>query len=84
MELYFKLNEADKAKKIANEIADMADAELAYFSSLNRRFPAEGDYEKRVDYYLLSQLSAVATAHDQKDLAKDFETRLSKYIPSQK
>ena len=44
----------------------------------------EGEYEKRVDYYLLSQLSSVAAAHDQKELSKEYETRLSKYIPLQK
>jgi hypothetical protein len=84
VDLYFKLNQPDKAKKIASEIAEMADVDLSYFARLNRRFPAEGEYEKRVDYYLLSQLSAIATAYDQKELSKEFEARLAKYIPGQK
>lgn len=88
VELYYKLNQPEKAARIAVEIANMAEAELAYFQKLNRRFAAEGDYEKRVDNYLLSQLNTMALAHGQKDLAKDFEERLNKYnqftMPNQK
>jgi MFS family permease len=88
VELYYKLNQPEKAAKLAIEIANMAEAELSYFLKLNKRFAAEGDYEKRVDFYLLSQLNAMATAHDQKDMAKDFEARINKYnqftMPNQK
>jgi Protein of unknown function (DUF2723) len=88
VELYYKLNQPEKATKIAYEIADIAEAQLAYFQKLNKRFPAEGDYEKRVDYYLLSQLTAIANLNGKKDLAKDFDERLNKYtqfaMPGQK
>jgi hypothetical protein len=79
VDLYYKLNQPEKAGKMALEIADMAQAQLEYFQKLNKRFPTEGDYEKRLDYYLLSQLSSITSTNNKKEMAKDFEDRLNRF-----
>ncbi len=84
VELYFKLNQPEQGKKIVQEIASMAISELGYFNRLNRRFPSEADYEKRLDYYYLMQLRNLAEHYDQKDLLAELENNLNKLLPEAK
>lgn len=73
---YFRLNQPEKAKKVAGDVVKEATSELTYFIRLGKRFPGEGDYNQRMNLYLLSEISRIAETNKQQDLKQEVDNQL--------
>lgn len=86
MEAYYKLNENEKANKIAERMADVYGRELDYFTSLPREFALRTGKQPRIAYSVLQRLVGVTTMYKQTELAerlqKSFEERKEKFANS--
>ncbi|MFQ3577233.1 MAG: hypothetical protein SNJ77_12435, partial [Cytophagales bacterium] len=75
VQLYFKLNEKEKAIKMAELMAKRANEELIYYKEKDR-----GNYEVRTNMYILNTLSSIAKSEGENDLAKRIEEMFNLHV----
>ncbi|HQK36095.1 MAG TPA: DUF2723 domain-containing protein [Bacteroidales bacterium] len=76
IEMFYRTNQPDKAGSIVTDLLKTLSDELHYYYHLNQKFPNEADYERRLDFYLMSQLDALTKKYDQKELNKKIQDEL--------
>lgn len=76
IEMFYRTNQPDKAGSVVTDLLKTLSEELHYYYRLNQKFPNEADYERRLDFYLLSELDALTRKYDQKDLNKKIQEEL--------
>ncbi len=76
IEMFYKTNQPDKAESIVTDLLKTLSEELHYYSRLNQKFPNEADYERRLDFYLMSELDAITRKYDQKEVNKKIQEEL--------
>lgn len=80
IDLYFKLNETEKATKIAREFLKATNENLKYLFSLSVYFVNSIDYDKEVNLQTLQQLSSLSESYGQNDLKNEIDKSLQQYM----
>lgn len=75
VQLYYKLNEKEKAQKMALVMAKRADDELNYYKQNDRK-----NFEVRTNMYILNTLSNIARTESDSLIAKEIEEKFNKHI----
>ena len=76
IEMFYRTNQPEKAESIVTDLLKTLSEELHYYYRLNQKFPNEADYERRLDFYLMSELDAITRKYDQKELNKRIKEEL--------
>jgi tetratricopeptide (TPR) repeat protein len=77
LETYYALGEIEKANKIVEDFAVVAEAELKYYFSMPTKFISSLDYEQRLSFHYLQRLSEFAKRYGKEDLAARLETTMT-------
>ena len=77
IETYYALDESEKANKIVEEFAVLAESELNYYFSMPPRFAASLDYEQRLAFHYIQRLSDFAKRNGNTDLANRLDESLT-------
>lgn len=76
IEMFYRTNQPEKAGAVVTDLLKTLSEELHYYYRLNQKFPNEADYERRLDFYLMSELDALTRKYDQKELNKKIQEEL--------
>jgi hypothetical protein len=79
-ELYYKINEAEKANSLIKDFLKATSENLRYLFSLSHRFDKAIDYEKQVNIQLLQELGMLAEKYGQVELKTEIEQDLKQYM----
>jgi hypothetical protein len=79
-EMYYKINEAEKANNLIKDFLKATRENLRYLFSLSHRFDKAVDYEKQVNIQLLQELGMLAEKYGQADMKKEIEQDLTQYM----
>jgi len=79
-ELYYRINETEKANRLIRDYLKATTEMLRYLFSLEHRFDKAIDYEKQVNIQLLQELGSLADKYGQVDLIKEVELNMQQYM----
>lgn len=79
-ELYYRLNETEKANRLVKDHLKATTDNLRYYFSLSHRFDNSLDYEKQVNIQLLQELGSMTEKYGQADLKKEIDLNLQQYM----
>jgi len=86
-ELYYKLNETEKANKIINKLAGIYEEDLNYYLSLPKPYSGAVGYETRVAMSVMQELVSLTETHKQDEIferiSTNFDVLFQKYISSE-
>ena len=86
-ELYYQVNEIDKANKIVNKLAGIYEEDLNYYLSLEKPYSAAVGYETRVAMSVMQELVSITETHKQdkifEKISENFDILFQKYIGSE-
>jgi hypothetical protein len=82
VEGYYQLGETEKANQMVAGITKNVYQEMAYFTSLGKKYMNNLMYEKRVAFYTLDEIKRMATTYNQPELAKEMEQKMQEYAGS--
>lgn len=79
IDLYYRLNKADKAGEISKRLADLTEQELDYFFRLNKTQRELINYDIRINLQIMQQLSMIAKEYKQDDMSRKFEDSFKRF-----
>lgn len=80
IDLYYKLNETEKANKIVKEYLKATNENLNYLFSLSSNFKSASDYEKRLNINTLQELGDMVARYGQTDLKQEIDNSTQNFI----
>ena len=80
IELYYKLNETEKANKIIKDFLYATNENLKYLFSLSKYYENSVDYDKQVSLQTLQQLGSLSETYGQTDLKNEIDKSLQQYM----
>ncbi|HRX32182.1 MAG: DUF2723 domain-containing protein [Bacteroidales bacterium] len=80
IEGYYKLNETQKANDIVEKYINVTVQKIRYYISLGDKFVGVNDYDLQVAFQTLQQLSSVADAYGQKEVAEKANTAFNELL----
>ncbi|HAP35379.1 MAG TPA: hypothetical protein DCQ28_05360, partial [Bacteroidetes bacterium] len=80
IELYYKLNETEKANKIVTDFLKATNENLKYLFSLSKYYENSVDYDKQVNLQSLQQLGSLSETYGQNDLKNEIDKSLQQYM----
>lgn len=86
-ELYYQVNETEKANKIVNKLAGIYEEDLDYYLSLKKPYSSAVGYETRVAMSVMQELVSITETHKQDEIferiSENFDILFQKYIGSE-
>ncbi len=79
VEAYFRLGDADTAKKITETLKRNVYQDMTYYVSLGKKYYTYLVYEKRVAFYTLDELRRLAETYNQPELKTEMEQKIQEY-----
>jgi hypothetical protein len=80
IDVYYRLNQKEKADNIAIRLGESIDKELNYYFRLNDKDRAYIDNDVRIALRILQQLSMIMKQFDNKELTQKYEALFAKYV----
>ncbi|HCT29378.1 MAG TPA: DUF2723 domain-containing protein, partial [Bacteroidales bacterium] len=80
IELFYKLNETEKANKMVKDFLRATNENLNYFFSLSSNLNTAVDYDKRVNIQTLQELGGLADRYGQSELKTEIDNSLQNFI----
>ncbi len=80
IELYYKLNETEKANKILKDFLKATNENLKYLFSLSKYYENSVDYDKQVNLQTLQQLGSLSDTYGQVELKNEIDKSLQQYM----
>jgi len=80
IEVFYKLNETEKANKMVKDYLRATNENLNYYFSLSSNLSNVVDYDKRVNIQTLQELGGLAETYGQSELKNEIDKSLQNYI----
>ncbi len=80
IEVFYKLNETEKANKMVKDFLKATNENLTYAFSLSRDLSSAIDYEKRLNIQTLQELGGLTEQYGQTELKNEIDNSLQNYI----
>jgi hypothetical protein len=79
IDVYYRLNQNDKAKAISDRLAKIAEQELSYIFKFKGNERQMMDYDIRINLRILQQLSVIEKQFGDQEKARQYETMFQDY-----
>ena len=79
-DLYFKLNEGDKAEEIIRDLTKQCSEEIEYYLQFKGKIASSVDYDIRLNMHILQESIRMAKTNNKPDLDKELEEKFNAYI----
>lgn len=80
IELYYKINETEKANKMLKDYLRATKENLKYLFSLSKNLENTVDYDKQVNIQTLQELGSLSDTYGQKEIKDEIDKSLQQYM----